>query len=167
MIVTLYVIVSGAVLAFVVASAARAVTYARGPVHLRWELYPVPHEPPERARHGGSYFELSEWWRTRRPGGLAGDLRFMIPEMLLLRGLREFNRPLWRRSFPFHAGLYLIAATAGLVFVTAAALMTGVLSRTGAIAQSLCSSPARCLSAFQVDFVCPFSSISHDRHLVG
>ncbi|MCK7479040.1 MAG: hypothetical protein M0C28_18015 [Candidatus Moduliflexus flocculans] len=29
------------------------------PLHLRWELYPVPHEAPERAAHGGSYFEQS------------------------------------------------------------------------------------------------------------
>jgi nitrate reductase gamma subunit len=135
--VTLYVIVCGAVLTFVAASAVRVVTYARRPIHLRWELYPVPHEPPERAQHGGSYFELGEWWRSSRRTSLVGDLKFMVPEMLLLKGLRESNRSLWRRSFPFHAGLYLLAATAGLLVVTAIALMTGVVSRTGAIAQAV------------------------------
>jgi nitrate reductase gamma subunit len=97
----------------------------------------VPHEPQERARHGGSYFELGEWWRTPRPRSLVGDLKFMIPEMLLLSGLRESNRPLWRRSFPFHAGLYLLAGTAGLLLLTAAAVTAGLMSRAGTAAQAL------------------------------
>jgi len=135
--ITLYVIICGAVLTFIVASVARAVRYARNPIHLRWEVYPVPHEPRDRVRHGGSYFESSEWWRTPRRPSLLGDLKFMIPEMVLLRALRESNRPLWRRSFPFHAGLYLLAVAAGLLLVAAMALMTGVTSRTGTIAQWL------------------------------
>lgn len=43
----------------------------------------------------------------------------MVPEMAFLKGLWEFNRPMWRRSFPFHFGLYLAAASAALVVVTA------------------------------------------------
>jgi nitrate reductase gamma subunit len=58
----------------------------------------------------------------------------MIPEILLLRGLREFNRRLWFRSFPFHFGLYVLAATTGLVCVTAAAIIFGAASAGGALA---------------------------------
>jgi nitrate reductase gamma subunit len=43
----------------------------------------------------------------------------MIPEMAFLKGLWEFNRSMWRRSFPFHFGLYLVAASSSLVLLTA------------------------------------------------
>ena len=33
----------------------------------------------------------------------------MVPEILFLKALREHNPALWRRSFPFHFGLYLLA----------------------------------------------------------
>jgi hypothetical protein len=46
-----------AALVFVVACVVRALPYARMPLHLRWELYPVPHEEAARVEHGGSYFD--------------------------------------------------------------------------------------------------------------
>jgi nitrate reductase gamma subunit len=106
---------------FAVATAARAWMYARAPIHLRWELYPVPHEDPEKVKHGGSYFEDKDWWTRKRHYNLAGELRVMVPEMLFLKALREFNRKLWYRSFPFHFGLFILAGTCGLVFVAAVA----------------------------------------------
>jgi nitrate reductase gamma subunit len=111
---------------FAAATVARVVMYARTPIHLRWELYPLPHERRDRAVHGGSYFEGSEWWRARRRPSLRGELTFMVPEILLLRSLRDANPGLWRRSFPFHAGLYLfMASAAGLVAITGAARLWG------------------------------------------
>lgn len=117
-----YLVVCASVLVFFAAATVRAVRFARCPVHLRWELYPVPHEAPERAGHGGSYFEQGEWWRFPRQTSLAGELRFMVPEILFLRALHERNRPLWYRSFPFHFGLYLLAGTAAVVFSAAVCL---------------------------------------------
>jgi nitrate reductase gamma subunit len=117
---------------FVVASISRAIRFARSPLHLRWELYPVPHETPERVRHGGSYLEQSEWWQKPRRPNLAGELRFMVPEMLFLHALRTFNKPLWYRSFPFHFGLYLLAGTAGLLFAFAAVMGLMPAAGTGA-----------------------------------
>jgi nitrate reductase gamma subunit len=117
--VLLYFVVYAAVLTFIVASITRAVRYAKAPLHLRWELYPVPHEAPERAAHGGSYFETSDWWKEKRTFNLIGELASMLPEMILLKGLWEFNRKLWRVSFLFHFGLYLLITTLGLVLVTA------------------------------------------------
>jgi nitrate reductase gamma subunit len=105
---------------FVIACIARAVYYARQPMHLRWELYPVPHEPPDKVKHGGSYFEDLDWWKNgTNHKNMAGELTFMIPEMLFLKGLWEFNRKMWIRSFPFHFGLYMLMGTIGLVFVSA------------------------------------------------
>jgi nitrate reductase gamma subunit len=118
--VLLYVALSAGAVAFVAASAMRAVSYARTPIHLRWELYPVPHEAAGRAAHGGSYFEESEWWKKRRVKNHLGEWSFMLREMVFLKGLHEANRPLWYRSFPFHFGLYLLAASAALFLLAGA-----------------------------------------------
>ena len=100
---------------FLLACAARIVMYAGAPIHLRWELYPVPHEEPGRVEHGGSRFEESDSFTKPIRSHLLGDLKFMIPEILFLKALREFNRKLWFRSFPFHFGLYLLIGTLGLL----------------------------------------------------
>lgn len=112
-------IVVAAALLFVIGSVVRAIRYAKYPIHLRWELYPVPHEEPERVQHGGSYFEQVNWWTKPTRFHLFGEVRFMVPEILFMKGLWEFNRAMWRRSFPFHFGLYLLIGTVGLVFATA------------------------------------------------
>ena len=119
MTVLLYVVVYAAILIFAVACIARAIRYAKFPLHLRWELYPVPHEAPEQVAHGGSYFETSDWWTKKREYNLAGELAAMVPEMLFLKGLWEFNRRLWRVSFLFHFGLYLLIATLAMLFAAA------------------------------------------------
>jgi len=117
-----YLVIYLGALAFLAGSVARAARYARTPAHLRWELYPVPHEEPERARHGGSYFEESDWWTRTVRFSLWGELKAMIPEMVFLKGLWEFNRPMWTRSFPFHFGLYLVAAS--MLLLLAGALVS-------------------------------------------
>ncbi len=65
--------------------------------------------------HGGSYFEEVDWWTKKPHFNLLGELKFMVPEMLFLKGLYEFNRKLWYRSFPFHFGLYLLIGALGLL----------------------------------------------------
>ncbi|MBZ5562494.1 MAG: respiratory nitrate reductase subunit gamma [Acidobacteriia bacterium] len=99
--------------------AVQAIRYARLPLHLRWELYPVPHEEASRLKHGGSYLEETDWWKKPRPFNLVGELKSMLPEMLFQKALREFNRPMWLRSFPFHFGLYLLIGSTGLLAGTA------------------------------------------------
>jgi len=132
-----YAVLVLSVVVFVAATVARAVMYARTPLHLRWELYPVPHEAPERAAHGGSYFEQVDWWtHTERPN-LAGELGAMVPEMLFLKALREHNRSLWYRSFPFHFGLYLLIGTAVLVLGAAVATLAAPAAMTGALGSAL------------------------------
>ena len=118
-----YGIVYAGVLVFLVACVVRAVRYARLPSHLRWELYPVPHEEARRAEHGGSYFETVDWWTAPNHFNLAGELKVMVPEMLFLQALRENNRRLWLRSFFFHFGLYLLIGTVVLLFAGALAAL--------------------------------------------
>ncbi|HET7841977.1 MAG TPA: respiratory nitrate reductase subunit gamma [Terriglobia bacterium] len=105
---------------FVIACAVRAIRYARLPLHLRWELYPVPHEERKRAAYGGSYFEESDWWTKPQKPHHGGDLAFMIAEILFLKGLWEFKRKMWYRSYPFHLGLYLLIGSMALLLSTAA-----------------------------------------------
>ncbi len=115
----IYAITYTGVLAFIVASVVRAVGYARLPLHLRWELYPVPHEEKERAKHGGSYYEQKDWWTKPVHVNLTGELRSMLVEIFLLKGLWDFRRKMWYRSYPFHLGLYMLIGAAALLFSSA------------------------------------------------
>ncbi|MEJ2189155.1 MAG: nitrate reductase [Acidobacteriota bacterium] len=102
---------------FLVAVAARFLMWSRMPMHMRWELYPVAHEGGGRAAYGGSYLEESDWWLKKRQVSLFGEIKVMVPEILFLVALKEHNTKLWTRSFPFHFGLYLVAAATGLMMV--------------------------------------------------
>ncbi len=96
-----------AVLVFAGGVVLRALKYAQAPMHLRWELYPVPHEKG-RSAYGGSYFEEVDWWTRARETDFVGEVRAMLEEMLLIRSLWHHNRPQWYASFPFHFGIYLL-----------------------------------------------------------
>ncbi len=85
------------------------------PLHLRWELYPLPREGPERALYGGSRLEDLDWWKRRQIPSRWQEWTCMASEILFLRGLAKENRRLWRVSFPFHAGLYLTLVCFGLL----------------------------------------------------
>ncbi len=113
--------------AFVVGMGVRVVHFANTPVHLRWELYPVPHEPPEKARYGGSYLEEVDWWTRPREVDHLHELLDMLGEMLLIKALWHNRKPMWLVSFPFHAGLYLLM---GLVVVLIA---DGILGALGVV----------------------------------
>jgi nitrate reductase gamma subunit len=100
---------------FLVGFVIRSVRLARMPVHLRWELAPVPHEKG-RGHYGGSYLEELDWWTKPREKSVLAELRYMVLEIVFLKAVWEHNRGLWWFSFPFHFGLYLIiGATALLV----------------------------------------------------
>jgi nitrate reductase gamma subunit len=92
---------------FVIVTAYRTWKTARMPVHLRWELAPVPREKGKSA-YGGSYYEEYEWWTKKREVSRTGELFFMLREILFLKGVWERNRRLWLFSFTLHAGIYLL-----------------------------------------------------------
>ncbi len=113
-----------AVAIFLIAVISRGVKIARTPLHLRWELYPVPHEG-KRARHGGSRLEEVDWWTKAMREDHLGDLRVMIPEILLLKGLWEHNRRLWFPSWALHFGLYLLIGNIVLALIAAIMQLVG------------------------------------------
>jgi nitrate reductase gamma subunit len=121
--------------AFVVGCAWRAWRYARAPVHLRWDLYPVAHDP--RRAHGGSHLEEKDYWTRPLETNPLGEVKVMAEEIVLLKGVFRLNRRLWCGSLPFHWGLYLLAATTALLALFSMGLAgpawSWILSATGTL----------------------------------
>jgi nitrate reductase gamma subunit len=115
----LYGTIWGGLVLFVAGSLVRLVTYARAPLHLRWELHPLPQQGHAR-RVGGHTTPPGQAPPSPHRGRVINEWRYMLPEMLLMKSLRDHNRSLWRLSFPFHFGLYLVAVGVLLLIVTAA-----------------------------------------------
>ena len=80
---------------------------AASPLHVRWELYPVPHEGP-KAAYGGSFMEEKEWWTKPRHISHWGDIKGILVEVLFLHATLEHNQKLWFRTYPFHVGMYML-----------------------------------------------------------
>ena len=112
---SIVIVVSYVLLAiFAVAFVTRSLRIWKMPVHLRWELSPVPHEKG-KGHYGGSYLEEPEWWSKPREKDLISELTYMAKEILFLKALWEHNRKMWWFSFPFHFGLYLLCGVVGLI----------------------------------------------------
>ncbi|MGB9729829.1 MAG: respiratory nitrate reductase subunit gamma [Thermoprotei archaeon] len=77
------------------------------PIHLRWELYPVPHEAG-KSYYGGSYLEEIDWWQNKRKTTFIGELKEMLAEMLFIKRVYKYKRELWWLTYSFHGGIYLI-----------------------------------------------------------
>jgi nitrate reductase gamma subunit len=103
-----------AVAVFLLGNLYRAVRVMRMPVHLRWDLYPIPKGPRDRQRYGGSYFEETEWWTKSMATGRRGGLAVMLKEVLFLRGVYENFRGLWIWSLLLHWGFYLYFISAAI-----------------------------------------------------
>lgn len=117
--------VFGVLAVFLIVTIYRAWSLARLPVHLRWELAPIPHEKG-KGKYGGSYLEEYEWWKKRRQKSFFAPLRYMAVEILLLRGVWKHNRRLWPLTFAFHGGIYLVFAMLLLSILNAIFIITGV-----------------------------------------
>ncbi|MFO7966716.1 MAG: respiratory nitrate reductase subunit gamma [Archaeoglobaceae archaeon] len=101
---------------FVVVIAAKWRYWSGMPLHLRWELYPVPHEKG-KSKYGGSYYEELDWWTKPRETTLIGELKDLMEEMLFIKRAWEYKRELWLVTYPFHIGIYLILAWFALLFI--------------------------------------------------
>ena len=117
---------------FLLAFAIRTIRLARLPMHLRWELAPVPHEKG-KGHYGGSFFEEYEWWTKPREKSLVSELVYMFKEIVFLKGVHENNRRLWWFSFPFHFGMYLMIAAAPLLLLGAVLTATGTSASLGSV----------------------------------
>lgn len=129
--IVLQLVVYAAAMIFIVMMIARVYRIANSPPHLRWELYPVPHEKG-RASYGGSRLEETDWWTKKQDKDDIGELAVMIPEILLLKGVWEHNKKLWSGSYPFHVALYLIIGNIALMVLAAILNVAGIEPIAGA-----------------------------------
>lgn len=90
---------------------------ASSPVHLRWELYPVPHEAGKRSSYGGSRLEEVDWWTKKEKRSFIKPYLAILEEIILLKGVWQHNKTLWTGSYPFHSALYLFSFNFVLVLV--------------------------------------------------
>jgi nitrate reductase gamma subunit len=113
-----HIFVFAAILIFLIVATYRTLAIIRLPVHLRWELAPIPHEKG-KGKYGGSYLEEYEWWNKPQRRSRIAPLIYMVTEIFLLRGIWRHNRALWPLTFAFHLGIYLIFAMILLSVVNA------------------------------------------------
>lgn len=112
--------------AFVGFSLYKGWLYAHNPLHSRWELYPVPKEPGERGRYGGSYYEEAEWWTGPRQVSRAGEYKEMLKEMLFMKTLFINRRKHWLLSYAMHLGIYLLGLFTVLLLAGAVTKLSGL-----------------------------------------
>ncbi len=100
----LHYLLYGSVAVFVIANLIRFIKIAKMPVHLRWELYPVPHEPLDKVKYGGSYLEDKDWWKNPLHANKLGEPSVMLPEKFLQKRTWEDNRSTWPGKRVGHNG---------------------------------------------------------------
>jgi nitrate reductase gamma subunit len=137
----LTVITHAALLVFLIGITMRIWRIATMPIHVRWELYPIPH-------------------------GMVEKTFYMVSEVLRLEGVRKNNRALWLWSWLFHVSLYLLIGLACLAFAASfsgsardsitslililslAAFACGILGTCGLIVMRLVNSRLRPMTSF-------------------
>ena len=116
-----------AVICFAITAFLKIRKYVKStPLHIRWELYPIPHEGKRCKDHGGSYMEDTDWWAHKHHAAHLDDLIFLIREILFLEATFHHNRPLWYRTYPFHLGLYMLMGGAIILILVAFLRLFGV-----------------------------------------
>ena len=115
----------GVIGVFLVVVIYRTLAISRLPVHLRWELAPIPHEKG-KGQYGGSYLEEYEWWNRPQHRSRIAPMIYMAKEIFLLRGIWEHNRTLWPLTFALHMGIYLIAGILFLNMINAVLIIAEV-----------------------------------------
>ena len=107
----------------IIAYTYKVVKVARMPMHLRWELYPVPHEVGHK--YGGSYYEELDWWTKPRKTSRARDILSKLRDYFTFPGYFTRNKGYWIGLFPWHIGFYtivlfhILSAFGALLMVTA------------------------------------------------
>lgn len=99
---------------------------AASPLHVRWELYPVPHEGAQKAAYGGSFMEEKDWWTKPRHISHWGDIKGILTEVLFLHATFEHNLKLWVRTYPFHVGMYMLMGGTIIVLCAVIAQIFGL-----------------------------------------
>ena len=110
-----------AILIFIVAGGKRILDYQTMPRHFRWDLYPVPHQGPQ-----GSKYQKVDFYQAPRESHIEEELVDMGQEMFFIKKAFVHNPRLWKASFPFHAGLYLLGGWLALLVIGALLDLAGI-----------------------------------------
>ena len=116
------IITIGVIVLFVIFILYRIINLSRLPVHLRWELAPIPGEKG-KGKYGGSFLEEQEWWDKKRNKDQIAPILYMAEEILLMRGVWKHNKSLWPLTTALHLGIYLIVGL--LIFSIVNAILIG------------------------------------------
>jgi nitrate reductase gamma subunit len=114
----------------IVAYSVKVVKYFRMPLHLRWELYPVPHE--KGSKYGGSYMEEMDWWTKPQPRNTFKNLLDILKRYLFFGEYFRKVRGYWAGLYPWHTGFYLIVLFDGLTMLGGILLITTGINISGA-----------------------------------
>jgi nitrate reductase gamma subunit len=95
------------------------------PLHVRWEIYPIPHEGAKTS-YGGSFMEEKDWWSKARHVSHLGDIKALGTEVLCLHATFKHNLKLWFRTYPFHFGMYMLMGGTIIVLFSALAQVFGL-----------------------------------------
>jgi len=106
---------------FLVKTVSTILKYSKLPRHLRWDLYPVPHQGPE-----GSKYQKVDFSQIKPHSSLFHELKEMGQEMLFIKKAYINNPKVWMGSFPLHAGVYLGLAWLLMLVVGAIMELNGV-----------------------------------------
>jgi nitrate reductase gamma subunit len=87
---------------FLVKTALLVKKYLDMPRHIRWDLYPVPHN----GAHGSKYQKV-DFAENKHHNSLMHELWDMGQEILFIKKAYINNPKIWFGSFPLHMGLYL------------------------------------------------------------
>ena len=109
---------------FLVLLVYRILNILRMPMHLRWELAPIPHKK-EKKKSNSLHLEQHIYSEKKHPKSLAGIAVFMAEEIFLFKGVWKNNRTLWPFSLSMHLGIYLVVISAVLHCINAMLLIAG------------------------------------------
>lgn len=104
--------------AFFAGLAYKVARWSRMPIHLRWDIQPVPHDPAHRT--GGSSLQEERWWANPGKPDNVNELKELFLEMLFIKRAFKQNKGFWLATYLFHGGTYLMLLWAALVALWAA-----------------------------------------------
>lgn len=91
-----------AVMVFIFITVYKVLSYKKMPRHLRWDLYPVPHQGLK-----GSKYQIVDFYKKPHMFSKPHELIAIAQEMILIKKAFDHNRRLWIGSWPLHTGIYL------------------------------------------------------------
>lgn len=105
-----------AIAVFTVVTAYKVHGIATMPRHLRWDIYPVPHQGPE-----GSKYQKVDFYQAPKYVSLLHEIKEMSEEILFIKRAFLNNRKLWYGSYLLHLGFYV--GTVWLILLVTGAAM--------------------------------------------